>query len=110
MERAILEPVLGRPPDHDERLCKRWVACPRHPREELGTRCHGRGVQTFGVRGLDGLEQEALRREGGRIGWVDRYSERGGGAVFAPSALTGPTQIVWMLVNSLIPYSESSRP
>src|SRR6266446_9240172 len=39
------------------------------------------------------------------------YSARGGaGAVLAPSDFAGPTQIVWMLVNSLIPYSDSSRP
>src|SRR4029077_12779951 len=99
---AILAPGLFVASRQRDIALQRGLARPRHPRQKLGPRIDDRSVEPLGVRHTDRLETEP--------GSLEDYSARGGGAAaFAPS-FVGPTQMVWMLVNSLIPYSDSSRP
>src|SRR5437773_11273723 len=70
------------------------------PRQRTAGQRPGHGPQA-----PEGKNADEISRDSGG------YSARGGGEVaFAPSVRAGPTQTVWMLVNSLIPYSDSSRP
>ena len=87
-----------------ERKCafRRGFASPRHPRQQLWPGVDDRRVDPLDVGDAHRLQKEPI---GGQA-----YSAREGGDAFAPSTLAGPTQTVWMFVNSLIPYSESSRP
>src|SRR2546430_4833149 len=102
LKHALLAPRLLVAPRHGDAGLQRWLERPRHPREQLGTRRDDRRVQARRVRLAHGLEPKP---RGG-----ESYSARGGGADFCPSVRAGPTQTVWMFTNSLIPYSESSRP
>src|SRR5882672_5465397 len=69
------------------------------PRQRAEGQLLGHGAQA-----PEGEKADEVARDPGR------YSARGGGAVArAPSVRAGPIQTVWMFVNSLIPYSESSR-
>jgi hypothetical protein len=99
---AIFAPGLLVASRQFEAARQRWLARPRHPRQQLGPGIDNRSVEPFGMHRFDRLEPKPP--------CLERYSARGGGADALAPSRAGPTQTVWMLVNSLIPYSESSRP
>src|SRR5947207_2950942 len=103
MEHAVVPPRLFIAHGHVQGALQRRLARPRHPRQKLRPGRDRSFIDARGMRSAHRLEPQATRRK--------RYSARGGGGDgFAPSVLAGPIQTVWMLVNSLIPYDDSSRP
>src|SRR5665213_2954450 len=80
-------------------LLQRWPASPRHPREKLGTRVDHGLEESLRMGRAHRLQLQALR--------LQDIARDGHGPAYV---LVGPTQTVWMLVNSRIPYDDSSRP